>query len=679
MPRTIPSLSFPRLLALSLGTAVSFASFGLAAPTGAAAGPGPTGSDPSSGLYALGENAVAELLTTLGPDVTRYVQHVTTLSNPFFEGRAPGTRGNVTAQEYIEFWFKTFGLEPAFTVREDVTASDGTVVTTEQRSYRQPFEIGLEMYTDNASVDLSLGGAAPMTLAQDKDFSVLGMSGSGDVTAPIAFVGYSIVGGRDEYGSYFGENADLTGKIALILRFEPMREDGTSRWLEEGSEGWSTYSALTPKITAAVRRNAAGVIVVNPPGAKDERVGKLASWRDTTGGGASGRVPVVMLSEDAADRLVRAADTQGRSLLDLRRLADEKGEIIDLPNATATLRVKTRFSPNKTANLGGILRGKGDLADQYVIIGSHFDHVGYGYFGSRDNKPGTIHPGADDNASGTSGMLMLAEQLATYYRSAEAPENLRSIFFMGYSAEESGLNGSAHYIQNMAIPKEAHYLMLNLDMIGRVREGNLEANGTGTAIGLEDMVKPILDDSGLNIAIRPGGSGPSDHATFYAAGIPVMFFFSGLHEEYHSSTDTFNLINPVGAIKVVNMVRRIALAAATRSDALTYQATDGGGQAMGGPRRVRVRFGIAPGDYSGSKPGVLVGQVFPETSAAEGGLQSGDLMTKWNDTALTSVEDWMPLLEKAEPGDEVVITFTRDGAEKTTTIKLKAARRASGG
>ncbi len=651
------------------------------APAAESPAPTPTltTSDPASGIYALGESPVAELLSALGADVSRYMQHVTTLSNPFFEGRAPGTRGNTTAQEYIEFYFKTFGLEPAFALSTDTQAADGTEVSISAPSFRQPFEVGLEMYTENAAVDLVLGDAAPIVLKQDEDFSVLGMSGTANTTAPVAFVGYSIVGGKDDYGSYFGDNADLTGKIALVLRFEPMREDGTSRWLDEGEEGWSTYAALTPKITAAVRRGAVGVIVVNPPGAKDDRVGKLASWRDTTGGGASGRVPVVMISDDAADRLVRAGDAESRSLLDLRRLADEKGEIIDLPNAKVTLNVTTRFAPNKTANMGAILPGKGALANEYVIIGAHFDHVGYGYFGSRDNKPGTIHPGADDNASGTSGMLLLAEKLSAYYRSADAPENLRSIFFMGYSAEESGLNGSAHYVQNMAFPKEAHYLMLNLDMIGRVREGNLEANGTGTAIGLEEMVKPILDGSGLNIAAKPGGTGPSDHASFYAAGIPVMFFFSGLHEEYHSTTDVYSLINPVGAVKVVDMVEKIALAAATRSEPLTYQTTGEGGQAMGGTRRVRVRFGIAPGDYSGSKPGVLIGQVFPETSAAEGGLQPGDLMTKWGDTEIKSVEDWMPLLEKAEPGDEVIISFTRDGAEKTTTVKLKASRRPSGG
>ncbi|MBX3361718.1 MAG: M28 family peptidase [Phycisphaeraceae bacterium] len=634
---------------------------------------------PATSEAALGESPVAELLTKLGPDVTRYTQHVMTLANPFFEGRAPGTRGNEIAQEYIEFWFKQFGLEPAFTESTTITAADGSEVITSTPSFRQHFEVGLEMYVDSAAVTLKLGQADQIVLAGGKDFSVLGMSGSGQLTAPIAFVGYSIVAGPNEYGSYFGENPDLTGKIAMILRFEPMDENGRSKWVREGVEGWSNYAGLAPKISAAVRRGAAGVIVVNPPGAKDDRIGKLATWRETTGQGGSGRVPVVMITEDMADRLVRAGDPSGRSLLDLRRIADEKGEIIDLPNAAVEFSVATRFAPNRTANMGGILRGKGALADEFIVIGSHFDHVGYGWFGSRTGEAGKIHPGADDNASGTSGMLLLAERLSRHYAAAGADANLRSVFFMGYSAEESGLNGSAHYIQNMIAPKERHTIMLNLDMIGRVRDGNVEANGTGTASGLAEMVTPLFENSGLNIAARPGGTGPSDHASFYAAGIPVMFFFSGLHEEYHAPSDVAALINPVGAVKVVDLVERIALTVADRTEPLTFTSTDGGGVAMGGQRRVRVRFGIAPGDYSGSRPGVLVGQVFPDTSAAEGGLQAGDLMTKWNDAPLTSVDDWMPQLEKAEPGDEVIITYIRDDKEQSTKVKLKASRRTPGG
>lgn len=640
----------------------------------------PASPDGTSGIFALGESPVAELLTTLGPDVSRYMQHVMTLANPFFEGRAPGTRGNEIAQEYIEFWFKQFALEPAFTESSTFNAADGTEIITTSPTYRQPFEVGVEMYVDGAAVSMNLGDADPIALSGGKDFSVLGMSGSGQITAPLAFVGYSIVGGPNEYGSYFGDNADLTGKVALIFRFEPMDDEGRSKWIREGTEGWSSYAAFAPKVSAAVRRGASAVIVVNPPGAKDDRAGKLATWRDTTGQGGSGRVPVVMISEDMADRLVRAGDADNRSLMDLRKLADEKGEIIDLPGATVTFDVATRFAPNKTANMGAILRGKGALADEYVIIGSHFDHVGYGWFGSRSNEPGKIHPGADDNASGTSGMLLLAERLSRAYASADDSANLRSVFFMGYSAEESGLNGSAHYVQNMIVPKEKHTIMLNLDMIGRVREGNLEANGTGTAVGLEEMVKPFFEESGLNIAAKPGGSGPSDHASFNAAGIPVMFFFSGLHEEYHAPTDIASTINPVGAVKVVDLVEKIAMAVATRTEPLTFVATDGSGGTPGNPtRRVRVRFGIAPGDYSGTRPGVLVGQVFPETSAAEGGLQAGDLMVKWNDVELKTVEDWMPQLEKAEPGDEVTITFIRGDKEETTKVKLKSSRRNTGG
>lgn len=626
-----------------------------------------------TGIYALGENPFAELYDAFGADVARYHQHVLTLSNPYFEGRAPGTEGNTLAQNYIEFWFRQFGLQPAFPSTS--IASDGSELVKPFQSYRQIFETGLEMQIDEAALSWLAGDAGAQSLVNGVDFAVLGMSGSGEFTAPLVFTGYSVVAGPEEYGTYFGPNADLTGKVAVVLRFEPIDENGKSKWAREGA-GWSSYAGLAPKITAAVRRGATGVIVINPPGADDPRVNTLATWRETIGQGGSSTVPVVMLSQEAGDALIRRADAQGRSLADLRKLADEAGSVIDLPNAKVTFGVKTRFGPIPTANVGAILPGRGALKDEYIVIGSHFDHVGYGWFGSRSGESGVIHPGADDNASGTSGMLLLAERLSRAYASPDAPADLRSVFFMGYSAEESGLFGSKYYVDNMIAPKEKHAIMLNLDMIGRIREGRLEANGTGTASGLEEMVKPFFDASGLAIAARPGGTGPSDHASFYAAGIPVMFFFSGLHDEYHTPADIASLINPVGAVKAVDMVEKIAMASATKPTAFEFQST-GGGQAMGGQRRVRVRFGVAPGDYSGSVPGVLIGSVFPETSAAEAGLQAGDLMTKWGETELKTVEDWMPMLEKAAPGDVVEVTYIRDGKTQTTKVTLKG--RSTGG
>lgn len=615
-------------------------------------------------------------------DSATFRRHSTTLANPFFEGRAPGTRGNLLAADYIEFHFKKFGLKPAFTEKGE---GDQPGAPT----YRQPFPFGSNISMKEAAI--TVNGPSPVKLEQGKDFTVLGFSGDAEATGPLVFVGYGINIGKDGYASYPGD-ADLKGKIAVVLRFEPMNEEGKSKW---DDSGWSFHAGLEPKIQQAVKRGAAGVILVSAPGADDERTSKLETLDNTKPAGKAVDVPVVMMTIEEADKLVRAGDEQGRSLMDLRKIADDvetvvdKGSVIDLPKASVTVKAKVTHDPIITSNMGGVLAGAGNLADQYIVIGAHYDHVGYGYFSSRGGPDarGKVHPGADDNASGTSGMLMLAEKLTAAYAAMPADAPRRSILFMGFTAEESGLVGSHHYIKNMIVPKEQHAIMINLDMIGRYRGDDekqppLELGGVATAKGLEEFIKPMLDSSGLRIAPKPGGFGPSDHASFFAAGIPVLFFFTGLHEEYHAPGDTAETLNCDGAARIVELVDRIATACVTRPEAFEYNgdaesspSAASGDPAADAPARPRskVRFGITPGDYSGND-GVLVGEVAEGGTAAEAGILKGDRMIKWNGEALTSVESWMPFLTKHEPGDKVDIVVVRDGKEVTVQATLKGRK-----
>ncbi|MCC6677391.1 MAG: M28 family peptidase [Phycisphaerales bacterium] len=627
------------------------------------------------GRDALTRPADAAVLASYAAD---FKSHNVTLAQPFFEGRAPGTRGNVLAAEYLEFNFRKFGLTPAFPM---VTKSaDGTEVSTPGSTYRQPFQMGTNLKVAMEKVAYSAGGVEK-SLRGGTDFNTLGFSGDGDVTCPVAFCGYSIVKGENGYTSY-PEGTDLKGKIALVMRFEPMDENGQSLW---GGSAWTFAATLEPKIIAATERGAAGVILVCAPGANDDRVSKLETIESSRPGREARKVPVVMMSVEAADAMVRAGDAQGRSLMDLRKIADTSGEIIDLPNTEVTLATDVERQPIMTDNVGGVLAGAGDLADQYIIIGAHYDHVGYGYFGSRDASPkGKLHPGADDNASGTSAMLVLADRLSKVYAELPPDQARRSILFLGFSAEESGLNGSRHYVRNPSVPKDKTYIMLNLDMVGRMKDEQIEISGVGTGEGLADFVKPYFDSSGLKIASKPGGGGPSDHASFNAVQIPVMFFFTGLHAEYHKPTDIAALINNDGAARVVDLVERMTLDLARRPEAMAYpsgaesaastQPAMQGDSPAPGPTRSRVRFGIAPGDYSGSEKGVLVGDVFPDTPAATAGLKKGDLMIRWNGKDLDSVEAWMPLLAGHSPGDEVEIVYKRDGQEMTTKTVLTGRR-----
>ena len=613
----------------------------------------------------------------------RYHQHIFTIADPAMGGRAPGTEGITKASNYIEEQVKSFGLKPAF-------AADGKDQEGPRVSYRQTFKQGGKLVATKQ--DVRIEGQPALT--EGKDFSVLGHSGSADVTAGLIFAGYSIEAGENGYASY-PEGVDLKGKIAVILRFEPLDEKGHSRW--NSGSGWSLYAGLDQKIAAAFAKNAAGVIVVNPPGCDDARSTKLENL-ETLPSRRQQSGPVIMMSQDAAESLVKLADPEKRSLMDLRKLADESGVVIDLPGAKVSMNVATERVATMTDNIAGILPGRGSLAEQYIIIGSHYDHLGTGSFGSLEPASrGKIHPGADDNGSGTSGNLLLAEQIAKYYATLPADKPMRSIMFQWYSAEESGLNGSRYYTKNMIAPTEKHAFMLNMDMIGRLRDGKLEVTGTATAEGLKEWITPYFEKSGLTIAPKPGGLGPSDHQSFFLAKVPVLFFFTGLHGQYHRPADTVDLINCEGAAQVCDLVSRIAVDLAALPEAMAFSNSDdanrsetpmadsskpaahsggpqesGTGTAQPAPARSKVRFGIAPGDYSGSEPGVLVGDVYDGTSAKDAGLQSGDLITSWNGKPVRSVEDWMPLLSSASPGDEVTVEFRRKGEIMSVKAKLRA-------
>lgn len=603
------------------------------------------------------DGAIAALLSESGPDVALYDQHINTLANPFFEGRAPGTNGNLLAADYIERYFRMYGLDPAFPG------------LTSESSYRQSFPFGEKTTLKSQFVQYS-AGADSTTLTPGTDYVVTDYSGSGVATGPLAFAGYAIAEGPDGYAS-FPEGADLSGRVVMLLRFEPMNDQGGSRFTQ--GQGWSPAASLDAKFKAAAERGAAGILLVSPPEADDERAKVLSPINSMNPVGGALSIPVVMMTWDAGSALVQAA---GGSLSGLRAKADLEGGVTEFAGSKVFVATEIEETPIVTANVGAILPGKGDLADQYIVVGAHYDHVGYGEFGSRAGARGrgVIHPGADDNGSGTSGLLLLSKRLSEQYASMPEGSSARSVLFLAFTAEESGLNGSQYYVRNLPFPKEAHTIMLNMDMIGRLTNNRLEVQGLGTAEGLEEIVSPLLESSGLDIARSPGGTGPSDHASFYRAGIPVLFFFTGLHEQYHMPEDVAALINREGAVRVVGLVEQVAMLFATRSEGLVYTRAGRAGVAADtpGPTRLRVRFGIMPGDYSGSIKGVLVGGVTPGTSAEEAGLKEGDLITRWNGTPLDGVEAWMPLLSQHNPGDEVELVFLRDGTEMTAKCKLKA-------
>jgi hypothetical protein len=659
---------------------------------------------------------LSDMLGALSADEQLYHQHLVTLTNPWLEGRAPGSRGNALSVEYVEWWFKQYGLEPAFPAAAEAGGAEGST----QRSFRQAFPAGRRPVVNAERVSARGADGAEWVLKPGTDFNLRGTTGSGQVTGPLVFVGYAIADGPDGY-STFAEKDTLEGKIALVLRFEPLDEAGKSKWGEGG--GFSAKAGLNEKIAAVMQRKPAAVILVAPPGVDDPRGTQLETMAGTSGRREQ-PVPFISMSVEAADRLVKMAG--GESLLALRKEADQRGFIRDLAGAMLSLDVQVTREQQMAENIGGIIRGRGALAEQFIVLGAHMDHIGYGAFGSRGGAAamGKLHPGADDNASGTAGLLLAAKRLRAQYDALPPDANVRSVMFLAFNAEEGGLIGSRYYIGHAPIPAERTTAMLNMDMIGRVRNGRLEVSGVGSAEGWAEWLKESWDRAGqsegtkLTVRTLPGGSGPSDHASFYRAGIPVLHFFTGLHADYHLPADLYPTVNTPGAVAVVGTVLDVVTRLASRVEPLEFKRSSGpsidmainrddpraraaeptpasapvpaptpapaadphggaapgaapapGGVGMGGSR---VRFGIAPGDYTGEGGGVEVGEVFPGTSAAEAGLKAGDKMMSWNGKPTPTVEDWMPLLTGAKPGDVVEIVLRRGGETLTVKATLKA-------
>ena len=600
------------------------------------------------------ETDLRAALTAMGPVAIEWYQHVQTLSNPFFEGRVPGSRGNDLAAEYVEFFMKQAGLEPAFAGIGDA----------KNKSYRQPFELeGGAPKVETAVV--SMNGNS---LKREEQFEVLGSSGSGDVSASLVFAGYAIEAGQDGYTS-FSENDDFSGKIVVFLRYEPLDESGRSLWSDRR---FSEYASMRPKLDALSERKPAALIMVNPPECKSGAKGLENT--ESSVFGSSYDFPIVQITQEQADALLKSADESGRSLMDLRRLADD-GKIKTLtlkPDVKVSINVAISEKGLAAQNVGGIIPGKGALASEWVILGAHYDHVGMGYFGAQPNNRGKLHPGADDNASGTSAMLCLTKKLKDYMGSKEAPENCRSILLMAFTAEEMGLDGSREYVKHPTIPADKIAAMVNMDMVGRLSGDRLAMSGTGTAEGFTDLIRPAVVASGLTVDADSGGRGPSDHASFYAAGIPVLFLFTRTHDEYHTPQDQGFTVNPYGASKVIGLAEGLIKTLVTTPTKPVFKSTDSTGGASRG--YAKVRLGIQPATNKRKEPGLEIEGISEGTSAADAGLQKGDVILKWDDQPLNDMGELAAHLREKNPGDVITLHIKRDGAEQDVKVTLKASK-----
>ena len=608
----------------------------------------------------LAGSAIAQEATDTGVkdyerDLRVYTAHVSYLANDFMEGRVPGSKGMEIARDYAEHFMQISGLEPAFTTKE--TLANGTVRETPFASFRQAFPLGGSLEVKSSSLTAKVGGQS-FNFESDRDYTATGLGGSGDVTGEAVFVGYSIGEGPDGFSSY-PQGADLTGKIAVMYRFEPMNDQGKSLWSE--SE-WSGNASFDGKLNAAFERGAAACIVINTPFADDERIQRLDGFR---GSGTGGDKPVFLVSPDAGRMLLDAV--KGQNAEDLWKVANEGGKLVDIGQMTVQADMQREVL--HAENIGGIIRGRGELADEWVVVGAHLDHIGMGYFGSRSGS-GQLHPGADDNATGSAAVLLLADLVNRSYAELSEGDDARSVLLMCFDAEESGLNGSRYYANNPIVPIENHAVMINFDMIGRVLNKRLVVSGLETGEGMAEALEPILANSELEIVRPPNMSGASDHTSFYTKGVPVLFsIIADFHSDYHTPGDVYWKLNNEDTVHVAHMYHDIIMKLATMPERPKFVSPD---QQNAGPSMsdIKVRMGIMP-DYNAGNLGVTIGEVTKGGSADLAGVQSGDVLVRWDGVKIADVRDWMGKLVNHKPGDVVNVGVKRDGEEITLEVTLQ--------
>ncbi|MDP2423834.1 MAG: M20/M25/M40 family metallo-hydrolase [Bacteroidales bacterium] len=555
--------------------------------------------------------------------------HIKYLASDELTGRYPGTHGDKMAAEYIRNHFAKLGLKLAF--------SEGF----------QAFEVvtGVELLRGNF---IEVNGEPALL---EKDFIPLSFSKSSSAEAEVVFAGYGIVmdGSWNDY-----ESLSVNGKWVLALCGDPEPENSQSAFIP--------FSSDRLKAIAAKDRGAAGLLLVK--GVNSEKDDKLMpSFYDKIAADAG--IPVLNITRGLANKIIQNQNYTIESI-EKKIQSDKK------PHGFAT---GTNFKGNislgyrnvGTQNVVAILQGSDPvLKDEYIMIGAHYDHLGMGGTGSGSRMPDTlaVHYGADDNASGVAGVLELASSLQ-----ANSGKIKRSVIFIAFGAEEMGLIGAKHFAAHSPVPIDQIKAMINLDMIGRMKKGGaLAIGGTGTAPQIDEMLNHIEGKYSFAISRQPDGYGPSDHASFYAAGIPVLFFSTGAHEDYHTPGDTWDKLNTEGQVAVQQLVFDVANYIANHSQAFTF--TESGTVVRRGQGRgYKVTLGIVP-DVASSRNGLGVDGVRKDGPAARAGILKGDLIVAMNGLPVGNIYEYMARLNSLTAGETVSVELNRNGKREIVLVQL---------
>jgi hypothetical protein len=594
----------------------------------------------SSHLAAHWSPAAEALLDPAG-----LLRHVEALAAPAMEGRASGTPGGERAAAYIAAEFARAGLRPA----------------GEAGGYLQPFEVvtGIRPGPGNALLFDGLPAPLPGPPALGRDYIPLSFSAEGTVEGEVLFAGYGITAPELGYDDYAGQ--DATGKVVLVMSHEPRERDEAGPFRRPEAY---RYTEPRTKVINAREHGAAAVLLVRDPNNHGDEPEELIGLRGASSSRSS--LLAVNITAALADRLLGASGTR---LADLQAAIDAAlaPRSFPLPGVRARLGVDLIRDKGRTANVVGLLRGRDPaLRETAVVLGAHYDHLGRG--GEASLAPsafGVIHPGADDNASGTAVVIGLARAFAAGGGAA------RTLIFAAFAGEEMGLLGSSFYTKQPPIPLERTVAMLNLDMVGRLRDGKILVAGVETAGEWPGILRAAARGLPLTLVMRGDGYGPSDHTAFALRERPVLFFFTGPHSDYHRPSDTPEKIDAAGLQQVATLVYRTAAALAGEPAAPAFVRASGRPPAAGDGRGYGPYFGSIPDFGASEVEGVMLGGVRPGSPAERAGLRAGDTIIRFAGVRITNLEDLAYALRAKRAGDTVQVIYRRDGEERAIRATLE--------
>jgi aminopeptidase YwaD len=647
----------------------------------------------------------------IAPSAERLREHVTYLASDKLEGRRTGSAGARLAAEYIVREFARYRLRPGGTER------DG------ERLYMQqfPFVAGVELGRNNAMrlTRTNLLTAAPnqspsntqkdqpFDLSLGEDWMPLGFSGNGRLTsAPATFVGYGITARDLNYDDYAGY---VKGRIAIAFAGAPDGDNPHGRFNRYADVRWKAIAAREAGAPALV-------LIARAENFKEDGLSRLRY--DNSAGDAG--LPVVVISREVAARILMGRGL-APSLEELEKIAREvppKAATGEPPTGnpaiqnnlasllqSLTLTISTdivrRSAP--ASNVVGILEGADPkLKNEAIVIGAHYDHLGRGGAGSLVPREGQVHHGADDNASGVAGMLELARLF-----SMERPR--RTLVFIAFGGEEEGLLGSNYYVNHPVVPLSQTVAMINMDMIGRLKSNNLIVGGVGTSrewrsiieaanqrtnmtvsagrpapgatssasnipivVGTDGKVVVSLNNARpLTLTLNEDGYGPSDHASFYLKKIPVLFFWTGTHDDYHKPSDTAEKIEYEAEARILSLILQIvrSVDAMENRPAFTMAKSEPTGRATG----FRVYLGTIPSYGDSTNEGLMLDGVREDSPAAKAGLKAGDRIVKLAGRTVRNISDYTYALGEMKAGEEYEVEVLREG--KPLKLKLTPAAR----